>query len=210
MQLTDRPVRDLLAAFRSSDPTPGGGSASALAGAVGAALLAMVAGLSRPRAAAAEDLERLTAAGRRCAQFSESLTTLIDRDSEAYNSVVAAYRLPKVGEDEMRRRSARIQEALADAIAAPLDIMRRCAAAIEESVVVAALGNRHASSDIRVALELLAAGLRGAKLNVEINLDSLKDAPRVEEIRAEVARLTQEADKGAAAARERLETEAGR
>ena len=204
MKLTDQPVRDLLAAFRSAEPTPGGGSASALAGGVGAALLAMVASLKRPRASTAEDLERLAAAGRRCTQLSEDLTALVDRDSEAYNAVVAAYRLPKGTEDEGRRRSERIQEATLGAAIAPLDVMRRCAAAIEQSAVVAGFGNRNASSDVQVALELLTAGLRGARLNVEINLGSLEDARRVGEMRDEIQRLTQEAETGAAAARARL------
>jgi len=203
MLLTDKSLRDLLAAFRSPDPTPGGGSASALAGAVGASLLAMVAALDRPRAATAEDLERLRAAGRLATHISEELTALIDRDSEAYAAVMAAYRLPKNQEDEKRRRSERIQAAIVDATAAPLDVMRQCLAAIEQGAVVAAFGNRNASSDVQVALELLAAGLRGARLNVEINLASLKDAARVAEIRNEVTRLSQEAEQGVAAARAR-------
>ena len=69
MRLTDRSVRDLLQAFRSSEPTPGGGSASALAAATGASLLAMVAALPKSRAATEEDVERLTAAGARCVGF---------------------------------------------------------------------------------------------------------------------------------------------
>ena len=191
MKLTDRSVRDLLDAFRSSEPTPGGGSASALAGAVGAALLAMVAGLGRPRATDDEALARLAAAGRRTTDISEGLRVLVDRDSEAYESVMTAYKMPKGTEDEKRDRTARIQDALAEAIAAPLDVMRQCAAAIEEASVIAALGNPSASSDVQVALELLRAGLRGAKLNVEINLASLKDTRLAENIRGEVARLTE-------------------
>lgn len=206
MSLTNRSVRDLLAAFRSPEPTPGGGSASALAGAVGAALLAMVSGLTRPRAAAPREFERLMDANHACARVSEDLTALIDLDSEAYNRVMAAYRLPKGSEQDTRYRSERIQQALAEATAAPLNVMQRCAEAIEQAPVVAALGNRNASSDVQVALELLAAGLRGARLNVEINLESLKDAARVEEIRGEVARLTQKAEQDVAAARARLAT----
>jgi methenyltetrahydrofolate cyclohydrolase len=83
MTLSELTVRDLITAFRSPEPTPGGGSAAALAGAVGAALLAMVASLGRPRASTAEDVSRLTAAGRRCSELSQELTTLIDRDSDA-------------------------------------------------------------------------------------------------------------------------------
>ena len=186
MKLTERRVDDLLQAFRSPDPTPGGGSAAALAGALGASLLAMVAGLPKSRAATEEDAERLQAAGRRCAAIAGDLTTLVDRDSEAYDLVVGAYKQPKGTDEEKAARSAAIQQAMRAAIAAPLDVMRACAAAAEQGVVVAALGNPSASSDVRVGFELLGAGLRGAKLNVEINLGSVKDAAYVETVRRDV------------------------
>jgi len=186
VKLTERRVDDLLQAFRSPDPTPGGGSAAALAGALGASLLAMVAGLPKSRAATEEDAERLQAAGRRCAAIAGDLTTLVDRDSEAYDLVVGAYQQPKRTDEEKSARSAAIQQAMRAAIAAPLDVMRACAAAAEQGVVVAALGNPSASSDVRVGFELLGAGLRGAKLNVEINLGSVKDAAYVETVRREV------------------------
>src|SRR5687767_8078911 len=124
MKLTERSVADLLSAFRSSDPTPGGGSASALSGAVGASLLAMVAALPKPLAATAEDAERLQTAGARCAAHAQTLEGLIDRDSEAYELVVSAYRLPKATEAEKAARSSRIQDALRAATEAPLDVMR--------------------------------------------------------------------------------------
>ena len=186
MKLTERRVDDLLQAFRSSDPTPGGGSAAALAGAIGASLLAMVAGLPKSRAATEEDVERLQAAGQRCAAIAGDLTTLVDRDSEAYDLVVGAYKQPKGSDEEKAARSAAIQQAMRAAIAAPLDVMRACAAAAEQGVVVAALGNPSASSDVQVGFELLGAGLRGAKLNVEINLGSVKDAAYVEKVRRDV------------------------
>jgi len=186
VKLTERRVDDLLQAFRSPEPTPGGGSAAALAGAIGASLLAMVAGLPKSRAATEEDVERLQAAGRRCAAIAGDLTTLVDRDSEAYDLVVGAYRQPKGTDEEKAARSAAIQQAMRAAIAAPLDVMRACAAAAEQGVVVAALGNPSASSDVRVGFELLGAGLRGAKLNVEINLGSVKDAAYVETVRRDV------------------------
>src|ERR1700716_2044446 len=96
VKLTDRTVTALLAAFKSPDPTPGGGSAAALAGAVGAALLAMVASLPRPRAETEEGGARLTTAGGQCAALSAELEALVDRDSDAYDLVMAAYRQPKM------------------------------------------------------------------------------------------------------------------
>jgi methenyltetrahydrofolate cyclohydrolase len=186
MNLLDRTVSDLLAAFRSSDPTPGGGSASALAGALGASLLAMVAALPKSRAATEEDAQRLKAAGDRCTALASELERLVDKDTEAYDLVVSAYRKPKTTDDEKAARSAAIQSAMREAIAAPLAVMRGCAAAAEQGVVIAGLGNPSASSDVRVGLELLGAGLRGAKLNVEINLGTVKDADYVANVRKDV------------------------
>src|SRR5215213_1069884 len=112
MTLSQLPFTELLRAFRSSEPTPGGGSASALAGAVGASLLAMVAGLPKARVQGQDEAERLSAAGMRAAGLSERLSSLIDADSDAYNLVLSAFRLPKATEEDKRARSVRIQEAL--------------------------------------------------------------------------------------------------
>jgi methenyltetrahydrofolate cyclohydrolase len=187
MKLTERTVHDLLAAFRSSEPTPGGGSASALSGAVGASLLAMVAALPKPVATTAEDVVVLKAAGEKCWQLAIRLEDLVDRDSSAYQEVMAAYRLPKGTGDEKATRSRAIQAALRAATEAPLDIIRACAAAIAESAAIARLGNSNASSDVAVGIELLKAARRGAQLNVEINLPGLKDSGYVEEVRRTVA-----------------------
>ena len=189
VKLTDRTVTALLAAFKSPDPTPGGGSAAALAGAVGAALLAMVASLPRPRAETEKDVARLTAAGGQCAALSAELEALVDRDSDAYHLVMVAYRQPKVTGEEKAARSAAIQAALRGATAAPVAVMRACAAAAEQGVVIAAGGNPSASSDLQVGFELLGAAARGAKLNVEMNLGSVKDPEYVGKTRGEVAGL---------------------
>lgn len=204
MKLIDRPVASLLAAFRSSDPTPGGGSASALAGAIGASLLAMVAGLPRSKAATEEDVERLAAAGARCSSIADTLASLVDRDSNAYEEVVAAYRLPKTTDAEKAARSGTIQQALRHATDVPLQVMRACSQAIEQGEVVAQFGNPNAASDVQVGMELLGAGLRGARLNVEINLGSVKDTAYTDHLRGEIARLSLEAERGVAAARTRL------
>ncbi|HEX4566943.1 MAG TPA: cyclodeaminase/cyclohydrolase family protein, partial [Vicinamibacterales bacterium] len=168
------------------NPTPGGGSASALAGAMGASLLAMVAGLPKSKAATAEDAERLNAAGKRCAAIASELEMLVDRDSDAYNQVLAAYKLPKGTDEEKAARSAAVQVGFRAAIAAPLAVMRACAAAAEQGVVVATLGLASASSDVQVGIELLNAALRGAKLNVETNLGSVKDAEYLAKVRSDL------------------------
>jgi len=186
MTLITHTVTDLLAAFRSAAPTPGGGSAAALTAAIGSSLLAMVAGLPKSRAATAEDIARLRAAGDRCTALSAELEALVDRDSDAYDLVMAAYKKPKGTDEEKAARSAAIQAAMREAIAAPLAVMRAAAAAAEQGVVIAGLGNPSASSDAQVGFELLGAGLRGAKLNVETNLGSVKDPDYLAKVRRDV------------------------
>ena len=189
MKLTDKTVSSLLEAFRSSDPTPGGGSAAALAGAVGASLLAMVAGLPKPRTSSDAEAAGLREAGERCALLARELETLIDQDTAAYDAVVAAYRLPKGTEDQKAVRAEAVQTALRGATETPLAVMRRCRQALELSEVVGRLGNANAASDVEVAIGMLRAGLAGAAANVEINLGSLKDADYVQRVREEASAL---------------------
>jgi formiminotetrahydrofolate cyclodeaminase len=208
MKLTERSFAEMLRAFRSPEPAPGGGSAAALSGAVGASLLAMVSGLPKPRTASDEDAARLAAAGARCADSSARLADLVDHDSAAYEGVVQAFRLPKGTDDEKARRTARIQDALQAATMTPLDVMRACGTAIEQAAVVAAFGNRNASSDVLVGLELLGAGLRGAWVNVEINLPGIKDAEFVRRVKEEGETLAAAALRGIEAARAALDAPA--
>jgi len=187
--LIDQSFTQLLDSFSSSDPTPGGGSASALAAAVGAALLAMVAGLPKTRGGADEDRAALGPARDALRALRDELAALVDRDTSAYDQVVAAYRLPKATDEEKAARSAAIQRAMKQAIDTPLAVMRACEASARHGEAVARHGNPSASSDVQVGLELLGAGLRGARLNVEINLGSVKDEAYVARVKHDVETL---------------------
>ena len=193
--LRRKPFDELLEAFSSSDPTPGGGSAAALAASVGAALLAMVAGLSKTRHGGDEDRTALEQARTGLMALRDQLAELIDRDTEAYDGVVAAFRLPKATDEEKAARSSAVQRAMREATETPLAVMRACEEVVRTGDVVAERGNPSALSDVRVGLELAAAGLRGARYNVEVNLGSVKDSAFVEEVRREVERLTTESDR---------------
>ena len=206
MKLTELSLHELLAAIRDPRPTPGGGSAAAAAGALGASLLAMVASMTKHRAASEEDVERLQAAVSRCADLSARLEHLIDEDSAAYDAVVSAYRLPRGSDAEKAERRSRIQAALVAAIETPLEVMRHCNDAIEAAATVARFGNPNAASDVGVALELLAAGGKGARLNVDINLGSLDDQAYAGRVRETVSVLDAEATTGAQAARAALQS----
>jgi formiminotetrahydrofolate cyclodeaminase len=192
MALLDRSVRDLLSAFSSTDPTPGGGSASALASAVGASLLAMVAGLPKTRSGSDADRTALSAAADALSGIRRQLTDAIDADAAAYDQVVAAYKRPKASADEQAVRTAAIQDALRAATDVPLGVMRLSALALEQATVVAAHGYRSASSDTGVAVALLTAGTAGARLNVDVNLEAVTDGGYRDAVRAERQRLMEQ------------------
>jgi methenyltetrahydrofolate cyclohydrolase len=173
--LVDKPFRDLLDAFASSDPTPGGGSAAAAASALGASLLSMVAALPKTRHGSEEDRRVLDQAREKVEALRHQLAGAVDADTAAYDAVVAATRLPKSDDAEKAARKAALQQALSGATEVPLSVARMTVEALEQATRVAAHGYRAAASDVGVAVALLAAGFRGARLNVVINLKALAD-----------------------------------
>jgi formiminotetrahydrofolate cyclodeaminase len=198
-------LADLIDAFSSTDAVPGGGSAAAVAGAVGVSLLMMVAGLPKTRTGRPEETADLAEASSRLHPLRDALLELVDRDSDAYRQVLAAFRLPKASEAERAARTEAIDGATRAAIDAPLDIMRLCQQALRGAVIVASNGSRKTTSDVGVAVELLVAALRGARLNVDINLAGLNDEAYTARIRDEVEELVSDGAEDAEAARRALE-----
>lgn len=194
MSLPDRTLRDVLDAVASPVPTPGGGTASAIAAAFGAALLAMVSGLPSKRATTDAERAALIACARPAKVAKDHLLSLADQDSHAYEQVVLAFRLPKATDHEKAARHRAVQQALRGATDVPLNVMRCCADALKVAPEVARLGNRSAASDVSVAVELLVAGCRGADLNVRTNLDQIEDEPYRRNAREETERLTRTVD----------------
>jgi len=202
--LSEFALVDLLDAFASSDPVPGGGSASALAGAVGVSLLIMVADMPKTRTGAPEETADLADAASRLRPRRDEMAGLVDADSDAYAAVVAAYKLPKTNDLEKQTRTEAIQVAMREATEVPLETMRVCQQALRGAVIVAAAGNPSARSDVGVAVELLMAGLRGARMNVDINLASLSDAAYVSRVTEERDALVADAEADADRARNAL------
>jgi methenyltetrahydrofolate cyclohydrolase len=180
--LAERPLTAVLDAFASSDPTPGGGSAAALTGALGASLLAMVAALPKTRTGAPEERHALDAARDGILRARGELVALIDRDAAAYDPVVAAYRKPKGTDDEKAARTAAIQDALRVATEVPVETVRACAMVIDQARAVAQYGNPSARSDVAVGIQTLMVAIQSAMFNVETNIGSLKDPAIVEQI----------------------------
>jgi formiminotetrahydrofolate cyclodeaminase len=203
-RLTDTAVREALAAFSSSNPTPGGGSAAALASAFGTSLLIMVSGLAKTRAGAESERAALASATPTLTDLRDRLTQAVDADTAAYDQVVAAYQLPKGSPDEQQARKDAIQRALREATEVPLAVVRLSASAMAGAETVAINGHTGAASDVGVAIALLRAGLHGARLNVEINLGSMRDETYAAATRGVLERLASQADRSADAAERAL------
>jgi len=199
-------LADLLDAFASNDPVPGGGSAAALTGALGVSLLIMVAALSKTRTGAPEEAADLSRASARLRPLRESLQALVDRDAAAYQGVVAAYRLPKSSNEEQAQRAQAIADAMRGATETPLDTMRLCQQALEGAAIVAVNGLGSAGSDVAVAIELLLTAAKGAAMNVDANLPALKDRALAEQVRLERKELDAESSAAAQRARKSLMT----
>lgn len=200
-QLTDLPVNVFLERLGSSDPVPGGGSAAALAAAMGAALVAMVAELTIGRPAYAEHEAtmrhlRLDALERRT-----ELMSLAQEDATAYDAVVRARHMPKDSEAERSARTTALHAAMKEAARIPLRAAVVASEVVDLAERIAPIGNRNAASDAGVAAQLAAAGLRGALLNVRINLPYLADDdPLRRSAPAEIAQLEELAAAGEQAA----------
>lgn len=174
---------ELLDAFAASEPTPAGGSASALAAATGASLLIMAATLPKTRSGATDEAADLAAAAVRLRPIRDALVGLIDRDAEAYAGVIVAFRSTKGMADDERQHT--VAAAMQIATEAPLETMRESARALHEAAVVARSCSRAAAGDVGAAVELLLAAMRGAGGSVDANLAALKDSEYVDRIGAE-------------------------
>ena len=175
MTFSARTLTQFFDDLASSAPTPGGGTASAVAGAMGASLLMMVAGLPKSRTNADVERTTLDACRATLGELRAALTRAADEDAAAFDAVMAAYRLPKATDEDKAARKAAIARAMRGATEAPQTTLGLCVQALACGVTVAQHGNPSASSDVRVAAQLLKAAAEGAAANIRINLDGMTD-----------------------------------
>ncbi|MBU2602922.1 MAG: cyclodeaminase/cyclohydrolase family protein [Actinobacteria bacterium] len=187
--MMEESVTSLLARVASVDPTPGGGSVSALAGAQGAALCAMVWRLTGTKSIDPEAEKRLADAAARLDELRSRLLLAFEADSASYEAVMAAFRLPRETDAHKAARREAIEEATKHATLVPLETARDCFEVLEACAAAVTEGHQGAVTDAGVGLQMAHAGLQGALYNVEINLGSLKDEGFKESTTAEVARL---------------------
>ena len=186
--IAGRTVGGFLDELASQDPTPGGGSTAAVAAAAGASLVAMVGRLTVGKRKYEEVEARMRSVVDEADAARQELLALADRDAEAFDAVMAAYRLPKETDEQAAARSAAIQGGLLAAAELPLSVARRAVALMDLAREVTETGNANAASDGAAGAALLFAGAQGALRNVEINVAGMED-PRAEPVRVEAADL---------------------
>lgn len=194
MGVKDETVEAYLASVAAGTPTPGGGSVSALCGALSVALSRMVGGLAMGKKGYEESQAALQELEARAEPLERRFLTLADEDSAAYDGVMAAMRLPKTTDVERAERVAALQTAYRHATEVPLETVRRCVEALELARQAARQGNRGASTDCGVAVLLAEAAIRGASLNVRVNLASLRDETFRSEAEARLAEALAQAE----------------
>ena len=179
--LADLDVAEFVARLASREPIPGGGSASALAGAMAAALVNMVVELSLGRPELADANGELTEIGLAASAWQKELLTLVELDAAAYAAVVRARRLPRDTDADRQVRSVQVTMAIREATLVPLRTAQVASETLDLAARVAPIGNPNAISDAGVAARLASAAVHGAALNVRINLpvlaasDTLRD-----------------------------------
>ena len=183
MKLADLKVTEFVDLLASDAPAPGGGSAAALEGAIGAALTAMVCGLTKGKKKFAEFNDLAVEAEVKALALKDRFVDVMDRDTEAFNVVSAAFGMPKETDEEKAARSAAIQKGLEGCTATPFEMMEIALETLELTDSILGKSNDSAASDLGVSALSLRAAIQGAWLNVLINIGSLKNKELAEDYR---------------------------
>jgi glutamate formiminotransferase/formiminotetrahydrofolate cyclodeaminase len=187
------PVDRFVDEVSSDSPAPGGGSVAALAGSLAAGLSAMVANLTVGKKGYEGAWKDLAILAVRAQQVKDQLVRAVDEDTEAFNGVMAAMRLPKATPAQQAERATALEEGYQAATRVPLQTAKFCLEALKIALEAAASGNVNSASDAGVAALMARAGVEGAVLNVHINLPSVKDQAFRESCAAETESLVLEA-----------------
>jgi len=179
--IKDKPVQQFLDELASKSSTPGGGGAAAIIGAMGAALISMVANLTvgkKNYEAVEGEIKTILA---RSEALRSQLTGMVKADVDVFNKVMGAYGLPKDTDEQKAQRTTAIQAALKEATDVPLACAKLCAEVINLCLPIAEKGNKGVISDAGVAVLAGYAALRSAALNVYINIGAIKDESFVQD-----------------------------
>jgi formiminotetrahydrofolate cyclodeaminase len=198
----DQTVDQFISVLASGEPTPGGGAAAAIAGALGGALVAMVASLSEGRPKYAEHEPLLVEAKASGQELADRLLALADEDAEAFDGFGVAMKLPRDSDEEKAVRTRALQAAARAATEAPFKTVQACLEVAAMAEAMAGRSNRNASSDLEVAGLMAVAAARAAAANVYVNLPAMGDAAAAQSLLARTDELVDEIDRLAAVTRE--------
>jgi formiminotetrahydrofolate cyclodeaminase len=192
MNLQDLTLKQFLEKTANNEPVPGGGSISALHGAIAAALTEMLANITigKKNYSAVEETMKLNAT--KASALRTKFLTDIDRDAEAYNLVFQAFRLPKDTDEQKVLRSEKIQEATKVAALVPMEVAERAFELLDLISETTRKGSKNAITDGCVAMMTCRTAVLGALLNVRINLASIKDERFVKEFSEKCNRIEKE------------------
>ena len=188
-------LKNFLSELASSSPAPGGGSVAALAGGLGAALSSMVCNLTIGKEKYVEVQDEIKSILKKSEKLRNELTKLIDDDTEAFNDVMKAFKMPKDTEEQKKKRSQAIQAGYKTAANVPLNTARACEKILDLSMIVARKGNQNSITDSAVSALMAQAGVESAILNVKINLSSIKDEEFIKKISTELDNLQNNSNK---------------
>ena len=177
---------DFLNELSTNSPAPGGGSVAALAGSLGAALSSMVAALTHEKKHMLDNKPLMDEIGVEAQELKDRLAILVEEDTQAFNKVIEANRLPVTTDEEKSIKKENLENANKYAIQIPLETAQKCLRVIELSELLVINGNPNSVSDAGVAAEVALAGLRGACMNVMINLSAVEDKIYCESIQEQV------------------------
>lgn len=178
----DRQLREYLDDLASAKPIPGGGSAAALSGAMGAALVCMVALLTLGKAEYAAVHTEVEGIVQGAEVLRARFQALMSEDMEAYGRLSASFKLPKVTNEEKEARTRAIQASTSDAALVPLEMMERAVELVGYCQRIAEIGNKNVLSDVAAASTLASSAASGASWMVRVNIQGLKDSVQAEEL----------------------------
>lgn len=194
MEIT-KTIQDYLNELSSNSPTPGGGNVAALCGALSASLGSMVCNLTIGKKKYADVENVMIELKTKLENYQKLFLELAQKDNDAFNNVMAAFKLPKETEEEKLLRNDAIEKATIGAAEVPSDVIKLCYDLLPLIKSVAEKGNKNSLSDAGVAAALIKTSAVGAYLNVLINCASLNNQTIADEIRKRVTILNEEIDK---------------
>ncbi|ERJ85078.1 Formiminotransferase-cyclodeaminase [Peptostreptococcaceae bacterium oral taxon 113 str. W5053] len=189
-------LKNYINSTNSKTPIPGGGSVSALVGALGSSLTNMAGYLSIEKKFFSElplfVQEAMKKAMMKQNSYIGKLSRYVDEDTTAFDGVMKAFKMPKNTEEEKKIRTEKIQQGYKEALIVPLNTAEVCLEAMRHQKIFAVHGNIQAISDVGVGILLLSSAVEGALFNVRINLNSIKDKIYKEEIQKKIEIMVKE------------------